>query len=91
MPKHGYQQILIRLTNMFTQRVRTAKEATREKTGTVFCSIQCVARRDSAREREREGVEVRDNLRFMSRLPYPTVEHYNSMYAYGYHFRTDSE
>lgn len=46
---------------------------------------------ETVREREREGVQISDELRSMSRLPYPTVEHYNSMYAYGYHFRTDAE
>ena len=38
-----------------------------------------------------DGENPSADLVAMSRLPSPYVKHHNSMWAYGYHFRTDSE
>ena len=40
---------------------------------------------------DRDGLNPDLSLVTMSRLPTRTVNHYNSMSAYGYHFRTDDE
>lgn len=40
---------------------------------------------------DRDGLNPDLSLVTMSRLPSPTVKHYTSMYAYGYHLRSDDE
>ena len=47
--------------------------------------------RNHVSEMDQSGMNPDLSLQTMSRLPSRTVKHYNSMWAYGYHLRTDDE